>query len=114
MITQKSILLFILCTISIGCSSDSEKICYQKITLNDSGNIGSLQTRNHIIRMETAGKFSVFELSGKPLTLSMNKTEFQNKFPKLYKNVETAVAKIESGEIIIDASMGSTEIELFQ
>ncbi len=112
--TQKSLLLIILCTIAIGCSSDSEKISYQKITLNDSGDIGSLQTRNHIIRMETAGKFSVFELSGKPLSLSMNKTQFQNKFPKLYKAFETAVAKIESGEIIIDASMGSTEIQRLQ
>ena len=112
--TQKSILLFILCTIAIGCSSDSEKISYQKITLNDSGNIGSLKTRNHIIRLETAGKFSVLKLSGKPVALSMNKTQFQNKFPKLYKAFETAVAKIESGEIIIDASMNSKEIQLLQ
>lgn len=106
---QESILLFILCTIAIGCSSNSEIICCQKVTLNDSGNIGSLQTRNRIIRLETAGKFSVFELSGKPVALSLNKTEFQNKFPKLYKDFETAVAKIESGEIIIDASMKPTE-----
>ena len=114
MTTQKSILLFILCTIAIGCSPNSEKICSQKITLNDSGDIGSLQTRNHIIHLETAGKFSVFELSGKPVALSMDKTQFQNKFPKLYKNFETAVAKIESGEIIIDASMNSKEIQLLQ
>ena len=114
MSTQKSILLFILCTIAIGCSPDSEKIYSQKVTLNDSGGIGSLQTRNHIILLETAGKFSVFELSGKPVALSLNKTEFQNKFPKLYKDFETAVAKIESGEIIIDASMKSKEIQLLQ
>lgn len=111
MSTQKSLLLFILCTIAIGCSSNSENFCYQKITWNDSGGIGSLQTRNRIIRMEAAGKLSVFELSGKPVALAMNKTEFQNKFPKLYKDFQTAVAKIETGEIIIDASMNSKEIE---
>ncbi len=64
--------------------------------------------------METTGKFSVLELSGKPVALSMNKTQFQNKFPKLYKAFETAVAKFESGEIIIDASMDSKEIQQLQ
>jgi len=114
MSTRENILFFILCTIAIGCSSNSETIYTQKITLDDSGNIGSLQTRNYIIRLETGSKFSVFELSGKPIALSLNKTEFQNKFPKLYKDLETAVAKIAAGDIIIDASMNPTEIQLFE
>jgi hypothetical protein len=39
-------------------SSHSETTCRQKVTLNDSGNIGFLQTRNHIIHLETGSKFS--------------------------------------------------------
>ena len=109
MSTRENTLLCILCIVVIGCSSNSETSCCQKVTLNYSGNIGFLQTRNHIIRLETSDKFSVFELSGKPIVLSLNKTEFRNKFPKLYKDFETTVAKIATGEIIIDASMHPIE-----
>ena len=106
---RETTLLCVLCTIAFGCSSNSETTCYQKVTLNDSGKIGSLQTRNHIIRLEIGSKFSVLELSGNPIALSLSKTVFQNQFPKLFKDFETAVAKIESGEIVIDASMNTAE-----
>ncbi|MHC4395149.1 MAG: S41 family peptidase [Planctomycetota bacterium] len=78
--------------------------------------LGSLQTRNGIIRLESDGKFSILDLSGNPIALFLNKAEFQKGYPRLYKDFETAIANIESGDIILDASMGTdhTQLELLR
>ena len=104
---QKILLLCLICSITIGCSSNPETTCGQKVLLNNDGSLGSLQTRNHIIRLEIGEKFSILDLSGNPIALFLNKAELQKGYPRLYKDFETAIADIESGYSILDASMGT-------
>ena len=105
--TQKIVLLCLICLIAVGCSSDLKTTSYQRTTLNNAASLGSLQTRNQIIRLETGGKFSILELSGRPIALSLSKTEFQKQFPRLYEDFETAIAGNKTGGFIIDASLDS-------
>ena len=96
-----------MCIIVVGCSSNINTTCCQKMTLNDAASLGSLQTRNRIIRLETGGKFSILELSGNPIAVSLNRAEFQKQFPRLYEDFETTIAGNETGDLIIDASLDS-------
>jgi hypothetical protein len=102
--TQKIILLCLICLIAVGCSSDLKNTPYQSTTLKKAANLGSIRTRNLIICLETGEKFSILELSGRPIALSMSKTEFQKQFPRLYEDFETAIADNKTGDFIIDAS----------
>ena len=109
MIVRQTILLFVACAI-VGCSYGPNTTRQQEVILKNIPNLGSLQTRNHIIRLETGSKFSILDLSGLPIASSLTKAEFQEKFPQLYKDFETAIAKIEAGDIILDASMNTPHI----
>jgi len=71
---------------------------------NTTPSLGFLQTRKRIIRLETGGKFSILDLSGDPTSMSLSRSEFQEKFPRLYKNFETAIAAGVTEDITIDAS----------
>ena len=112
MVVQKIILVWLFCLIAISCSSNLQTTSCQKATLDNVANLGSLQTRNGIIRLELDGKFSILDLSGNPIALFLNEAEFQKDYPRLYKDFETAIANIESGDIILDASMGADHTQL--
>ncbi len=102
---QKTIFLCLICLIAVGCSSDLKTTSEQRTTLKNAANLGSLRTRNLIIRLEKGDKFSILELSGRPIALSLSKTEFQEQFPRLYEDFETAIADSETVDsVIIDAS----------
>lgn len=105
-------LLCLICTIATGCSSNLKTTGCQKTTFSNAASLGFLQTRNQIIRLEMGGKFSILELSGNPIALSLSKAEFQTGFPKLYEAFETAIAGSEAGDVIIDASMNTPRIRI--
>jgi len=111
---RQLILLLTVALILTGCSEESQTMRSQQTALNDGKSLGSLQTRDRIIRIETDGIFSVFELNGRPLALSLNKSEFQNKFPQLYRDYEKAVASGELEEITPDASLTTPPAEAFK
>jgi len=111
---RKLILLLTAVIILSGCSENSKTMRSQQAALNDGKTLGSLQTRDKIIRIEIDGSFSIFELNGRPLALSLNKSEFQNKFPQLYRDYEKAVANGELKNITPDASLTTTSPELLK
>jgi hypothetical protein len=103
--SRKTIHLCLICLIAVGCSCGLETASDQRTTLKNAANIGSLRTRNLIIRLERGDKYSILELSGRPIALSLSKTEFQEQFPRLYEDFETAIADSEPVDfIMIDAS----------
>jgi hypothetical protein len=67
-----------------------------------------------VIRIETDGNFSIFELNGRALALSLNKTEFKNKFPQLYRDYEKAVANGQLENVTPDASLTITSLEVIK
>jgi hypothetical protein len=105
---RQIILLLTAALILTGCSEDSKTM---NPTHNDGKTLGSLQTRDRIIRIETDGNFSVFKLNGQTLALSLNKSEFENKFPQLYRDYEKAVANGQLSNITPDASLTTTSPE---
>lgn len=111
---RQIILLLTVGLILTGCSEDSQTMRSQQTALNDGKTLGSLQTREKIIRIETDGNFSIFKLNGRALALSLNKSEFQNKFPQLYRDYEKALANGELTNITPDASLRTPEIELLK
>ena len=108
---RQLILLLTAAIILAGCSEDSKTM---NPTLNHGKSLGSLQMREKVIRIETDGNFSVFELNGRALALSLNKSEFQNKFPQLYRDYEKAVANGELTNITPDASLTTTSPEFLK
>jgi hypothetical protein len=108
---RQIILLLTAALILTGCSEDSKTM---NPTLNDGKTLGSLQTREKIIRIETSGNFSIFKLNGRALALSLNKSEFQNKFPELFRDYEKAVANGQLSNITPDASLMSPKTELLK
>jgi hypothetical protein len=111
----RQIILLLTATIILtGCSEDSQTMRSQQTALNGGKSLGSLQTREKVIRIETDGNFSIFELNGRTLALSLNKSEFQNKFPQLYRDYEKAVASGELANIAPDASLTTTSPEVLK
>ena len=108
---RQIILLLTATLILTGCSEDSKTVYPD---LKDGKTLGSLQTREKIIRIETSGNFSIFKLNGRALALSLNKSEFQNKFPELFRDYEKAVANGELSNIIPDASLTTTSPEVLK
>ena len=106
MYVQQIILVFIACAM-IGCASNPKDTCTQQATGNNVLSLGSLHTRNCIIRLEAGGRFSILAPDGNVVALSLSKSEFQDKFPQLYDVYETAVAGDGAEGIIIDASLNT-------
>ena len=111
---RQFILFLTVALIFAGCSEDSQTMRSQQTALNDGKTLGSLQTRDRIIRIETDGNFSIFKLNGRALALSLNKSEFQDKFPQLYRDYEKAVANGQLTNITPDASLTKLEIEILK
>lgn len=111
---RQVILLLTAALILTGCSEDSQTMRSQQTAPNDGKSLGSLQTRDRIIRIGTDGNFSIFELNGRALALSLNKSEFQNKFPQLYRDYEKAVANGQLDKITPDASLTTTSPEVLK
>ena len=107
MTMRKIILMCTVCAIVVGCSSNLKTTSCQKTTLGNVASLGSLHSKNRIIRLEVGGKFSILEPSGNIIALSLNNAEFQEKFPQLYEAFETAIAGGEAGDITIDASVNT-------
>ena len=101
---RQIILLFIACTI-LGCASHPKDTCTLQAAGSNVASLGSLHTRNCIVRLETGGKISILDLDGNVVALSLSKSEFQGKFPQLYEAYETAIASDGAEDIIIDASL---------
>ena len=111
---RQLILLLTIAIVLAGCSEESQTMRSQQTALNDGKTLGSLQTRDRIIRLETDGNFSIFKLNGRALALSLNKSEFQNKFPQLYRDYEKAVANGELENVTPDASLTTTSPEVLK
>lgn len=111
---RQIIILLAAALILTGCSEDTQTMHSQKAALNGGKTLGSLQTRDRIIRIETNGNFSIFELNGRLLALSLNKSEFQNTFPQLYRDYEKAVANGQLTNITPDASLTSPKTEILK
>ena len=103
---RHSILLLAAALVFVGCSEQS-----QKTTSDDVTSLGSFQTRDRIIRLETNSRYSILDMAGRTLALSITKSEFQEKFPLLYQDFEKALA---NGEITIDASVPSHTNEIVE
>ncbi|MBN1125527.1 MAG: hypothetical protein JXA82_11000 [Sedimentisphaerales bacterium] len=54
--------------------------------------LGSVRMRNHIIRLEHGEMFSVLTSDGQVLAYRLKTDEFQQKFPELYDEINSAVA----------------------
>ncbi len=111
---RQVILLLTAIFILIGCSEDSQTTRPQQTALHNGKNLGTLQTREKIIRLETDGKFSILDLNGRPLALSLSKLEFQEKFPLLFKDFEKAIAHGELENITPDASLTTPKTEILK
>ena len=98
---RRTILIITAGLVCFGCFEQS-----QKNIAGNSTSLGTLQTRNNIIRLETGDKYSVLDLQGNPVASSLTKQQFQEKFPQLYNDLEKAIA---NGEITIDASAQMNE-----
>lgn len=140
MVWRQIVSLWLLCLIAAGCNSSREKVAGADVcTSTDSsdtvspdsaaanlaawpaaiagdtpGSFGFLQTRNSIIRLEAGPRFSLFELGGHPIALSLSKAEFRETFPRLYRAYESAVAESQTGSVTIDASTNVPQIEVFK
>ncbi len=90
-----------------SCRSAPEAKSDPDIRLEESSIVclGSLHGRKVIVRLESGSEFSILDLEGNPIALSLSKSDFQARFPKLFEEFETAVADTKRQEIIIDASM---------
>ncbi|OHB55036.1 MAG: hypothetical protein A2173_05990 [Planctomycetes bacterium RBG_13_44_8b] len=108
------ILLLTAALLLIGCSEDSQTTRPQQTALHNGKSLGTLQTREKIIRLETDGKFSVLDLNRRPVALSLSKSEFQEKFPQLYRDFEKAVAREELENITPDASLTTPKTEILK
>ena len=111
---RQFILLLTAIFILFGCSEDSQNMRSQQTALHNGKSLGTLQTREKIIRLETDGKFSILDLNRRPVALSLSKPEFQKNFPQLYQDFETALANREGENIIPDASLTMPETEIFK
>ncbi len=92
-------------TSSLNSEMKDASITQSQLIMDHKLSLGSLHSRKLIICMETGGKFSILEINGSPIALSLNKTEFQREFPQLYKEFETAIAGTKAGEVILDCSI---------
>ena len=93
-----------------GCSEQSQISSHQ----SNGKSLGSLQTREKIIQLETGGKFSILDLNGSPVALSLSKPEFQEKFPLLFRDFEKAIANGELEGITPDASTAKPGNEILK
>ena len=123
--TQREIIaLCLMSVIVVGCSTNDEisirdkanldstsslnsemkdaSITQSQLIMDHKPSLGSLHSRKLIIRMEAGGKFSILEIDGSPIALSLSKTEFQREFPQLYKEFDTAIAGIKTGKAFLD------------
>ncbi|MBN2182200.1 MAG: hypothetical protein JW715_09820 [Sedimentisphaerales bacterium] len=89
---RQIIILLTAAFILIGCSEDSQTTHSQQATLK-------------------SGNFSVLDLNGRPLALSLSKSEFQEKFPQLYQDYEKAIA---NEDITSDASLTTPKTEILK
>ncbi len=137
---RQTVSLWLLCLIAAGCNSPREKVAGADVcTSTDSsntvspdsaaanltgwraaiagdtpGSFGFLQTRNSIIWLEAGPRFSLFELGGHPIALSLSKAEFRESFPGLYRAYENAVARCHAESVTIDASTNVPQIDVFK
>ena len=111
---RHTILLLTAAFIFIGCSEDSQTPSSRNTVTNNGKNLGTLQTREKIIRLETDGKFSILDLNGSPVALSLSKLDFQEKFPQLFQDYEKAIANGELENITPDASLSKPETEILK
>ena len=100
--------------ILFGCSEDSQMTRSQQTALNSGKSLGTLQTREKIIRLETDGKFSILDLNRRPVAVSLSKSELQEQFPQFYQDYEKATADREGENIIPDASLTMPETEILK
>jgi len=63
--------------------------------------LGSLHGRKVIIRLESGSEFSILDLEGNAIALSLSKSDFQARYPKLFEEFKTVLAEA----VTIDASM---------
>ncbi len=126
----------LLCLIAVGCSSNTgadarkktdlsntvfpaptaaDVTAYQTQPAEDAPRpLGFLLTRESIIRIESGQRFSLFELSGRPIALSLSKAQLQDSFPRLHRAYESAVAESQTGSVTIDASTNVPQMEVFK
>ena len=92
-------------TIHLNSAAEDTAVTQSGINTDDTLVLGYLRTRKLLVRLETGGKFSFFELSGYPIVLSLNKIEFREKFPRLYDTFVKGIADGELGNIVIYAGL---------
>ena len=78
-------ILILLCGL-LGCRTD------MGLKAPDDDSLGSLHTRDHVIRLEAGQRYSVFTADGQMLAQSLDVAQFQQQFPDLYEDLEKAVA----------------------
>ena len=108
------ILLLTAALLLIGCSKDSQTPSSRNTIESNGKSLGTLQTRENIIRLETDGKFSILDSNGRPVAASLSKSEFQEQFPQLFQDFEKAIASGELKNIIPDASLSKSETEILK
>jgi carboxyl-terminal processing protease len=67
--------------------------------------LGSLQTRDRIIRLEIGSRISILDLSGQPIAMFLNETQLRSEFPELYEAFKNLLAIGQSEDLILDASI---------
>ena len=103
----KIVTLSLLSLAAVGCSA-----CRETQGTDASDSLGSLRTRDVVVRLETGQRFSLFATDGSPIAVSLGKAEFQRRFPRVYHEYEKAVAAGELGDITIDASAHTPDAEI--
>jgi len=90
-----------------SCRKAPEAKSASESTLEQSSSVslGSLHGKKVIVRLEPGSKFSILDAEGDPIALSLSKSDFQGRFPKLFEEFEKALAGADGQEVIIDASM---------
>ena len=107
---QKITFLIVLC-IMVGslslliasCRKSPEAKADPNTTIEESSTVtlGSLHGRKVIVRLESGSEFSILDPEGNPIALSLSKSDFQARYPKLFEEIEAAVAEGDT----TDASM---------